>query len=210
MQDFSNITWDRVFERQRQREGLVGDWLDGLGLKPGDRVLDIGAGPGFVSLQAAARVGEHGLVYAVDTSGEALAFLERLQGEQGVPQIRRITADAATLEPLGDAIGAALVTMMLHHVHDPAAVLRHVVELLTDDGRIVVAEFHPDGPCDVGPPRERRIAPEKVEAWGGLVGLRPIRFTRQSPEHYMFVLQKSPHLGRGQAAAPASGSSVTP
>lgn len=184
--------WDRVFERQRLREPLVGEWLDALQLSPGDRVLDIGAGPGFVSLLAARRVGAQGRVYAVDTAAAALAFLERVQREQGVPQIERITADAATLAPLGEPVGAALVTMMLHHVSDPAAVLGRVADMTTMDGRILVAEFHPDGPCEVGPPREHRIAPAKVEAWGRAAGLEPLRYRRQSPEHYMFVLGKAP------------------
>ncbi len=188
--DLSHLTWEQVFARQQEREVLVDDWLDGLGLQPGDRVLDIGAGPGFVSLQAANRVGEQGLVYAVDTAAGALAFLERLQKEQGVPQIRRINADAMTMGPVGQAVKAALVTMMLHHTDDPAALLCHVAGLISEGGRMVVAEFHPDGPCTTGPPRQHRIPPEQAEAWGRAAGLAPVSFRRQSPEHYMFLLER--------------------
>jgi 16S rRNA C967 or C1407 C5-methylase (RsmB/RsmF family) len=82
--DLSHITWDEVFARQVRRAGLVEEWMGALQLQPGSRVLDIGAGPGYVSLVLADRVGPDGLVYAVDRSAEALAYLKRLQNERGV------------------------------------------------------------------------------------------------------------------------------
>jgi ubiquinone/menaquinone biosynthesis C-methylase UbiE len=96
--DMSHLTWDEVYARQAKRAHLLGDWLDALGLKPGDHVLEVGAGPGYMSLILAERVGKDGVVYAVDRSAEALSYLERLQGERGIRHIRRIVADAATLE----------------------------------------------------------------------------------------------------------------
>ncbi len=50
--DLSHLTWDEVLRRQQQRAGLIPAWLDALQLTPGMRVLDVGAGPGFVSQQA--------------------------------------------------------------------------------------------------------------------------------------------------------------
>lgn len=189
--DLSHLSWEQVFERQKERQALVGEWLDGLELQPGDRVLDIGAGPGFVSLQVAQRVGEHGLVYAVDTSAEALAFLERRQHEQGISQIRRIVADATNMGAVGEPVKAVLVTMMLHHANVPAVLLGHVAGLMAAGGKMVVGEFHPDGPCTSGPPREHRIQPEQVTEWADVAGLTAPRYTRQSPEHYMVLLERT-------------------
>lgn len=70
--DLSHLTWDEVFARQVRRAALVEDWTEALQLQPGARVLDIGAGPGYVSLVLAERVGPDGLVYAVDRSADAL------------------------------------------------------------------------------------------------------------------------------------------
>ena len=182
---------ERMWQHQQLREPLIRVWLDALDLHPGDRVLDAGAGPGFVSLQAARRVGEGGWVYAVDTSAEALAFLERMQREQGVLQIERVLADAAAVDLPPQPVDAALVTMMLHHAGDPAAVLRRVADLLATDGRAVVAEFHPDGPCAIGPPREHRLTPGQVEAWAQPAGLHTVRYLRQSDEQYMFLFSRS-------------------
>ena len=82
--DLSHLTWDEIFSRQLLRAGLVEGWMEALHLQPGACVLDIGAGPGYVSLVLADRVGPDGLVWAVDRSADALAYLERLQCERGV------------------------------------------------------------------------------------------------------------------------------
>lgn len=186
----SNLSWAEVFERQRLRAPLAGAWLDGLQLQPGDRVLDIGSGPGFISLEAARRVGPTGLVYAVDRSAEALAYLEQVQAEHGLPQIRRIVADATERLPLDDILSGALVTMMLHHAEEPGRLLQNVAALLPVGARVVVAEFHPDGDCTVGPPLAHRITPELAEAWCREAGLVPLSYRRQSDEHYMLLLER--------------------
>ena len=189
--DLRHLTWDDVYARQAQRAELVGAWLDALQLAPGGRVADVGAGPGFVSLQAARRVGPTGLVYAIDRSAEALAYLERLQHEQGITQIERVVADAATLDAVALRVDAALVTMVLHHADDPRGVLRGVARILAPGGRVVVAEFHPDGSGRVGPPREHRLAPDVVTAWCREEGFRSIGERLQTPEHYMLLVDRS-------------------
>lgn len=188
--DLSHLPWDEVFTRQVQRAALVQDWFAALELHPGSCLLDVGAGPGYVSLEAANIVGTTGLVYAVDRSPDALAYLQQLQVERGgVAQIRRIVADAAAMGPVGDHIDAALVTMMLHHADDPVTLLGNVARLLTTGTRVVVAEFHPEGPCQEGPPREQRVPAERVLAWSEAAGLILVEYRRQSPEHYMYVMQ---------------------
>ena len=90
--DLSHLTWDEVYARQMQRAELVAEWMDALQLAAGGRVLEVGSGPGYVSLRLAERVGSEGVIYAVDRSAEALAYLERVQNERGVRQIRRLAA----------------------------------------------------------------------------------------------------------------------
>ena len=187
--DLSHLSLDQVYARQSLRAELVGDWLDALHLKPGDRVLEIGAGPGYVSLVLADRVGPAGTVYAADTSAEALAYLERLQSERGVWQIKRIVADGTKLEPASVQADSALVTMVLHHTDDPPAILRSVARCLPAGAPVVIGEFHPDGPCQVGPPREYRLSPEQVEAWCVQAGLKIAAYRRQTSEHYMIAAE---------------------
>jgi ubiquinone/menaquinone biosynthesis C-methylase UbiE len=188
--DLSHLSWDQVYARQALRAELVSAWLDALHLKAGDRVLEVGAGPGYVSFSLAERVGPTGIVYALDRSADALAYLERLQTERGVGQIQRIVADAALLEPTSVQVGSALITMVLHHADDPAGILRNVAQCVPHGGPVVIGEFHPEGPCSSGPPREHRLAVEKIRRWCDEAGLAVAGYRRQTPEHYMLVAQR--------------------
>jgi ubiquinone/menaquinone biosynthesis C-methylase UbiE len=188
--DLSHLSWDEVYARQALRAGLVGDWLTGLGVKADDRVLEIGAGPGYVSFALAERVGPAGLVYAIDRSAEALVYLERLQRERGVGQIRRIAGDAAMIEPASVQANAALITMVLHHADDPAAILRNVARCVPPGAPVVIGEFHPEGPCTGGPPQDHRLSPERIEGWCREAGLAAGDYRRQTPEHYMLVARR--------------------
>jgi len=189
--DLSHITWDEVYARQVQRAPLVTEWMDALGLDAGKRVLEIGAGPGYVSLVLADRVGAAGIVYAVDRSAEALAHLERRQKERGIAHVRRMVGDAATLAADDLRADSALVTMVLHHADDPDGILRNVHRLLPPRALAVVAEFHPEGPCEQGPPRSVRLTPARVQAWCEDAGFRMQDYRRQSPEHYMLVAERA-------------------
>lgn len=188
--DLSHLSWDEVYARQERRAGLVPDWMRALNLKAGDRALEIGAGPGFVSFVLADHVGPAGIVYAVDRSTEALAHLERRQKERGIRQIRRIAANAAILTPDGLQANSALVTMVLHHADDPAEVLRNVARFLLPGAPVVIGEFHPEGPCSEGPPKNHRLSPEKTQEWYQNAGLVVIDYQRQTPEHYMVLAQR--------------------
>ena len=66
--------------------------------------------------------------------------------------------------------------------------VRNVARLLPDGARVAVAEFHPDGPCEVGAPRERRLPPAVVRAWCDAAGLGRPTYRRQSPEPYLFTM----------------------
>jgi ubiquinone/menaquinone biosynthesis C-methylase UbiE len=188
--DLSHLSWDEVYARQASRAALIPDWLNALHLKSGDRVLEIGAGPGFVSFALADRVGPTGLVYALDRSTEALALLERRQKERGIGHIQRIAADAAALQPDNIQAGSALIMMVLHHADHPAEILRNVVRFVPPGAPVVIGEFHPDGPCSEGPPHNHRLAPERVQEWCKNAGLAVVEYQRQSREHYLVVAQR--------------------
>ncbi len=189
--DMSHVTWEEVYARQGQRGGLVGDWLDALQLRAGDIVLDVGAGPGFVSFLLAERVGPSGIVYAIDPKADALDYLQRLQRDRGVSNIRSVVADAANVDLDGLHADAALISMVLHHTDDPAGIMRNIARLLKVGGRAVIAEFNPDGPCDHGPPRQERLTSRQIQSWCEAAGFVTLEVKQQTPEHYMLVLQRA-------------------
>jgi ubiquinone/menaquinone biosynthesis C-methylase UbiE len=69
--------------------------LNAAGLKPGQRVLEIGCGPGFFTIPAAKIVGEKGNVYALDINPLAIKRVQEKIKIEGATNIETILADAA-------------------------------------------------------------------------------------------------------------------
>lgn len=73
--------------------------LDAVGVREGDRVLDLAAGAGEPALSAAARVGADGVVIATDLVPE---MLSGLAGREGAARLQLAAADMQRL-PIRDA-----------------------------------------------------------------------------------------------------------
>ena len=106
-----------------------------LGLGPASRVLDVGCGPGTISLPLSARVGA---VVAVDPSPEMLATARRHAADRGVASISFHQGRAEDLPglPLGRVDHAVFGRSF--HWTDRAAVAGILAALLPEDGAIVL------------------------------------------------------------------------
>src|SRR5438105_10411194 len=66
-----------IFDNAGRAERLqINSVMDTLGIVPGKSVADIGAGSGFFTVLAARRVGDTGMVYAVDINPEAIQHID--------------------------------------------------------------------------------------------------------------------------------------
>jgi len=136
-------------------------WWAMLGGQPGWRVADVGCGPGVFALRYAEWVGPTGLALGVDIAPEALARAEAKRDPARHAALRLVLLDAER-EPLpARGLDAILLTHVLHHAEEPRAMLR----LLRPAGaRLLVAEFDPTGPGEVGPPPAARLGPDALAA----------------------------------------------
>jgi SAM-dependent methyltransferase len=69
--------------------------LEIAGLKPGQKVVEVGCGPGFFTIPAAKMVGTYGIVYAVDINPRAVKRVEEKMRKYGINNIRPILGNAA-------------------------------------------------------------------------------------------------------------------
>ena len=116
-----------------RRRALV---REAIGARPGDRVLDVGCGPGFYVAEILDEVGPEGSVVGVDGSA-AMLGLAGLEIE-GSPNAEFVQGDATSL-PVGDAdFDAALSVQVLEYVADIPAALAEIHRALRPGGRVAI------------------------------------------------------------------------
>jgi ubiquinone/menaquinone biosynthesis C-methylase UbiE len=134
-----------------------------LALRPGERVLDIGSGPGFLAAEMAAEVGPDGRVHAVDPSESMLAIARRREPGAGAAPLEVRPGDALAL-PLPDGgADAAVSTQVLEYVDDVPAALAEARRVLRPGGRLLILDTDWDSIVwhSRDPERTRRV----LEAW---------------------------------------------
>jgi SAM-dependent methyltransferase len=114
--------------------------LDRVGIRPGERVLELGPGPGTLTVEAARRVGPAGQLIAVDIQPRMIAQMqERVRGA-GLINVEPCVADACQL-PLDDAsVDRAFLIAVLPEIPDQAGALAELHRILKPHGSLSITE----------------------------------------------------------------------
>lgn len=132
----------------------------------GERVLEIGPGTGYYTLDLAQWVGPEGGVEIFDIQQEMLDHTMRRAGERGLANVTPTQGDAQDLPYDDDRFDAVILTTVLGEIPDQDAALREVARVLRPDGRLVVGELAGD---------PHFVTPLSLEGRGSGAGLRLIR-----------------------------------
>jgi ubiquinone/menaquinone biosynthesis C-methylase UbiE len=122
--------------RERLRETLAP--------QPGERVLEIGPGTGYYTLDLAAWVGPDGTVEIFDLQQEFLDHTLRRAAERGLSNIRPTRGDAQALPYDDDSMDAVVLVAVLGEIPEPGAAMREIARVLRPGGRLVVGELAGD------------------------------------------------------------------
>jgi ubiquinone/menaquinone biosynthesis C-methylase UbiE len=135
-----------VFESPGRDERLqINRVMDLLGITPGKTVADIGAGSGWFTVRAAKRVGEAGLVYAVDINPEATRYISDRAEKEHLPNVKTILSkpDDPLLPPT--AVDSVLLLKTYHEVAQPVTLLRNLRASLRPGARVGVIDRNGNG-----------------------------------------------------------------
>lgn len=108
-------------------------------LRPGDRVLDVGCGPGTITADLAERVPD-GYVTGVDAAPGVLAQARALAAERGLRNTEFATADVHALAYPDDSFTVVHAHQTLQHVGDPVGALREMRRVCAPGGTVAVRD----------------------------------------------------------------------
>jgi SAM-dependent methyltransferase len=118
--------------------------LDRAGIKPGERVLELGPGPGTFTVRAAQRAGDRGRLIAVDIQPKMIAQVQRRVREAGMTNVETHVASAHRL-PLDDgSVDRAFLVTVLPEIPDPGRALAELHRVLRPGGTLSVTEEFSD------------------------------------------------------------------
>ncbi|RJS81763.1 class I SAM-dependent methyltransferase [Candidatus Bathyarchaeota archaeon] len=108
--------------------------LDSAGLKPGQKVLEVGCGPGFFTIPAAKIVGEKGRVYALDVNPVAVETVRRKIKEKGLKNVEVMLADASETGLPDKSIDVSFLFGVIHALDNVDAVMQEMHRVLKAKG----------------------------------------------------------------------------
>jgi ubiquinone/menaquinone biosynthesis C-methylase UbiE len=115
-------------------------FLQAAGLKAGMRVVDLGSGLGHVARLAGELVGPTGSVLGIDQSQDALAVARVRTERAGMSHVHFVQDDVTTWRS-PEPVDAIVCRLLLFHVADPAAVVRHHLDNLRPGAMFLAIDF---------------------------------------------------------------------
>lgn len=113
--------------------------LELLELAPGERVIDVAAGPGDTGFLAASLVGSTGSVLSSDAAPEMVDIARRRAEELGLTNVEFAVGDAAELGLESQSFDAAICRFGVMLVPDSARAVAEVARVVRPGGRAVYA-----------------------------------------------------------------------
>src|SRR5690242_2099449 len=135
---------DRLELLARSDSRSTAEFWDRAGLREGADCLDLGCGPGALTVAMAQRVGAHGTVFAVDRDSDAIGVAQRRMDAAGLSNVEFAVCDAYDFRA-DERFDFAYSRLLLHHLSRPGEVLRCMWDALRPTGVIAIDDADFDG-----------------------------------------------------------------
>jgi ubiquinone/menaquinone biosynthesis C-methylase UbiE len=176
-------TFDDPGRRQWQNPEAI---LDGIGLKPGMTLADIGCGGGFFALPAARRAGKTGKVYGVDANPDSISGLREQAAAEGLNNLELTVGKAEDYLPGEHCADIIFFGIVLHDFDDPGKVLQNVRRMIKSGGRLYDLDWKKEE-APFGPPCHIRFGTDKAARLIEAAGFEVVATENSGLYHYLIT-----------------------
>jgi len=175
-----------IFETPGRDERLqIQRVMDLLGIKHGSSVADLGAGSGWFTARAAARVGATGTVYAEDINPDAIQYIDARIQKEKLTNVRTILGAPDDPKLPAKSVDAVLMLKVYHEIAHPQALLAKLKPALKPGAKIGIIDRNGNG-ADHG--LNEDVVKREMKASGfKMVGAYD--FTKADGQDYFLIFQ---------------------
>lgn len=135
-----------IFDSPGRDERLqINRVMDILEIGSGKHVADIGAGSGWFTVRAAKRVGETGMVYAVDINPEAIHYITDRAQKENLRNVTTILSHSDDALLPANSVDAVLLLKTYHEVAKPQTLMRNLRGALRPGAKIGIIDRNGNG-----------------------------------------------------------------
>jgi ubiquinone/menaquinone biosynthesis C-methylase UbiE len=135
-----------IFEYpDRDKKLQIDRVMDLLGITPGKTVADIGAGSGWFTVRAAARVTDKGAVIAEDINPKAIDYIRRRAVTEKLPNIRPTLGTPDDPKLPAKSVDAVLLLKVYHEIAHPLPFMQLVRASLAPNGKVGIIDRNGNG-----------------------------------------------------------------
>ena len=110
-------------------------------IRPGNRVLDFGCGPGYITIPLAEKTGPEGLVYALDIHPLSAKSVKRRARKKNLSNIQTVLSGCSIGLP-DNGIDLAVIFDVYHELDNGSDVLLEIHRVLKPDGILYFSDHH--------------------------------------------------------------------
>jgi len=175
-----------IFEyADRDQKLHVDRVMDLLGIAPGKSVADVGAGSGWFTVRAAARVGAAGTVYAEDINPDAIEYIKNRAAKENLANVHTILGEVSDTRLPAASVDAVLILKTYHEFAHPIPLMKRLRASLKPGAKIGIIDRNGNG-------TDHGLMPDVVEhemREAGYHRIGKFDFTKDDGQDYFLIFE---------------------